>query len=108
MKSCAEADYYYRICGQSKRDADGDGIPCEKVCGGTLTIMRQRIEANPFVPEGALPIQPLLQAQEFRCGTKSKCSQMVSCAEAKFHLASCGNKRLDGDRDGIPCNALCR
>ncbi|MGD9806722.1 MAG: excalibur calcium-binding domain-containing protein [Hyphomicrobiaceae bacterium] len=28
--------------------------------------------------------------------------------EAKFYLQTCGLKRLDGDGDGIPCNALCR
>jgi endonuclease YncB( thermonuclease family) len=42
------------------------------------------------------------------CGVKRTCSQMVSCAEARFHLEECGLTHLDGDADGMPCNALCR
>ena len=42
------------------------------------------------------------------CGTKKYCSQMTSCAEAMFYLTSCGLNTLDGDSDGVPCEALCR
>lgn len=44
----------------------------------------------------------------FRCGEKYYCSQMSSCEEAMFYYTICGLKRLDGDRDGIPCETLCR
>jgi hypothetical protein len=46
--------------------------------------------------------------QTFTCGTKRKCGEMGSCAEAKFYLEECGLSRLDGDGDGIPCESLCR
>ena len=42
------------------------------------------------------------------CGVKSRCSEMSSCEEARFHLDECGLVRLDGDGDGLPCEALCR
>jgi len=42
------------------------------------------------------------------CGAKTKCAEMTSCAEAHFHLEACGLAHLDGDRDGIPCESLCR
>ena len=42
------------------------------------------------------------------CGSKQYCREMVSCQEAKFYLQKCGLSRLDGDKDGIPCEALCR
>ena len=42
------------------------------------------------------------------CGDKKYCKQMLSCQEAKFYLNSCGIKSLDGDKDGTPCEALCR
>ncbi len=44
----------------------------------------------------------------FSCGTKKKCSEMASCAEARFQLEECGFTRLDGDGDGTPCKAVCR
>ena len=43
----------------------------------------------------------------FTCGTKTYCREMVSCEEARFYLRSCGLSRLDGDKDGIPCEAIC-
>ncbi len=44
---------------------------------------------------------------EASCGRKSLCREMSSCSEARFHLETCGLKRLDGDGDGIPCESLC-
>ncbi|WP_458097356.1 excalibur calcium-binding domain-containing protein [Roseomonas sp. WA12] len=33
---------------------------------------------------------------------------MTRCAEAQSHPSQCGFARLDGDGDGVPCEALCR
>ncbi|MBP0462723.1 excalibur calcium-binding domain-containing protein [Roseomonas sp. PWR1] len=44
----------------------------------------------------------------WRCGEKRYCTQMTSCAEAEFHYRVCGLLRLDRDRDGQPCEDLCR
>ena len=44
----------------------------------------------------------------FECGLKSKCSQMKSCKEAYFYLQECGVTKLDRDKDGIPCERLCK
>jgi hypothetical protein len=41
------------------------------------------------------------------CGTKRYCTEMQTCAEAYHHFAVCGLARLDGDRDGVPCEAVC-
>jgi endonuclease YncB( thermonuclease family) len=46
--------------------------------------------------------------QTFTCGTKRKCGEMGTCAEARFYLEKCGLKRLDGDKDGVPCESLCQ
>ena len=43
----------------------------------------------------------------FTCSGKTKCGQMTSCVEANFYLNTCGVSRLDGDRDGVPCETLC-
>jgi len=33
MASCEEAKFYLMQCGLSRLDGDGDGVPCEKLCG---------------------------------------------------------------------------
>lgn len=56
------------------------------------------------LPRPALAIT----AGAYSCSPRKTCGQMSSCEEARFHLEQCGNTRLDGDRDGVPCEALCR
>lgn len=38
-----------------------------------------------------------------RCDGRTYCSQMTSCAEARYFLANCPNTKMDGDHDGEPC-----
>ncbi|MXY05613.1 MAG: thermonuclease family protein [Gammaproteobacteria bacterium] len=56
----------------------------------------------------AIEKSPAQNAESFSCGTKRICREMISCAEARFHLVTCGLRTLDGDRDGEPCEKLCR
>ena len=42
-------------------------------------------------------------AQAFRCDGRTSCSQMTSCAEAKFFLKNCPDTHMDGNHDGVPC-----
>lgn len=56
-------------------------------------------------------IQPLVSpssSSKAACGSKTRCGEMTSCAEARMYLTQCGLTRLDGDRDGVPCESLCR
>lgn len=39
----------------------------------------------------------------FACDGRQYCSQMRSCEEAKYFLANCPGAKMDGDRNGIPC-----
>jgi endonuclease YncB( thermonuclease family) len=48
------------------------------------------------------------KGKDFTCGSKQYCKEMTSCAEAKFYLKECGLSSLDGNNDGVPCEALCR
>ncbi|MDY0250790.1 MAG: excalibur calcium-binding domain-containing protein [Pseudomonas sp.] len=42
-------------------------------------------------------------ASSFRCDGRQHCSQMRSYDEAVFFLRNCPNTKMDGDRDGVPC-----
>lgn len=42
------------------------------------------------------------------CRPAPRCRLMTSCAQALAAVARCGAGRLDGDRDGLPCEALCQ
>lgn len=57
-----------------------------------------------FSPAPARPAR----AQSGRCGAKKKCGDMASCEEAMFYLNHCGLTKLDRNRDGVPCESLCR
>lgn len=46
--------------------------------------------------------------QSYSCSTAKTCSTISSCGEARYLLNSCGVSRLDGDKDGVPCESLCR
>ncbi|MCX7251345.1 MAG: excalibur calcium-binding domain-containing protein [Burkholderiales bacterium] len=46
---------------------------------------------------------PLPVAPGYRCDGRQYCSQMTSCAEAKFFLQHCPTVEMDGDNDGLPC-----
>ena len=125
MSSCAEAHHKFSVCNHSKRDADNDGIPCEKICGEDMATYLARVgvqqpksnmAATPK-PAGAWSavVTPAEAAddldtdgEKFTCSGKRTCKQMLSCDEAKYYLRSCGVKSLDGDNDGVPCNSLCR
>lgn len=39
----------------------------------------------------------------FRCDGRVYCSQMTSCAEARYFLKSCPGVKMDGNGDGVPC-----
>ncbi|WP_363798217.1 cold shock domain-containing protein [Lysobacter firmicutimachus] len=39
----------------------------------------------------------------YRCDGRTHCSQMTSCAEARYFLAHCPNVKMDGNGDGDPC-----
>jgi endonuclease YncB( thermonuclease family) len=53
------------------------------------------------------PEAPRPEPGPLTCGTRTYCSEMANCEEARFYLEQCGVYTLDGDRDGIPCESLC-
>jgi endonuclease YncB( thermonuclease family) len=59
-------------------------------------------------PSREAPSSPSSVRRTLVCGNKLYCSEMASCAEARFYLEHCGLERIDGDGDGVPCASLCR
>ena len=41
----------------------------------------------------------------YSCTGKVYCSEMTSCAEARFYQRNCPGTKMDGDGDGIPCES---
>lgn len=39
----------------------------------------------------------------FKCDGRTHCSQMTSCEEATFFINNCPGTKMDGNRDGVPC-----
>ena len=58
--------------------------------------------------QGKRSVPQVTEGESFQCDERRYCNEMANCAEAKFHLASCGLTKLDGDGDGTPCESLCR
>ena len=49
---------------------------------------------------------PLVNAAvAYRCDGRTFCSQMKSCAEAMWFLKNCPGVKMDGNRDGVPCES---
>jgi endonuclease YncB( thermonuclease family) len=51
----------------------------------------------------AVPVAAGATAGPYRCDGRTQCSQMRSCAEATYFLTHCPGVKMDGNRDGVPC-----
>jgi cold shock CspA family protein len=58
---------------------------------------------SPPVPSPAQAAAQPMPSTEFKCDGRTMCSQMTSCAEAKYFLQHCPNTQMDGNNDGEPC-----
>ena len=63
---------------------------------------KRRATAAATSTEKIAPAAPNVSSR-FSCDGRRYCSQMTSCAEAKYFLASCPGVKMDGDKNGIPC-----
>ena len=74
----------------------------KKVCPTSATTPAPA----PASPAASAPATPA--SGGFTCAGKRRCGEMTSCEEAKFYLTQCGVGSLDGNKDGVPCEKLCR
>ncbi len=71
-------------------------------------ITQDKAPVNPQRPEKSTPTasNPAPAStlpSSFSCDGRKRCTQMKSCAEAKYFLANCPGVKMDGDKDGTPC-----
>lgn len=62
-------------------------------------VVKEMVEEKP---------SKIIDGRKIECGSCGYCSEIKSCAEAYFLLSQCGCSSLDRDKDGIPCENLCR
>lgn len=67
--------------------------------GRIPSFAQSRPEQGVGVPSGSQAPAP----SRFSCDGRTLCSQMRSCEEATFFLRNCPGTKMDGDRDGVPC-----
>ena len=72
-------------------------------------VVQESTAANPqgsekFTPTASSPPTASTPSISFSCDGRKYCSQMKSCAEAKYFLANCPGVKMDGDKDGTPCD----
>lgn len=86
--------------------------PCAAAPGGREATLAERNAAEKKKRELASPAvservptrgSAASAASAFTCDGRTHCSQMTSCAEARFFLATCTGAQMDGDRNGVPC-----
>lgn len=70
--------------------------------------VEEKADVNPQRPEKLTsttsnPLPSSTFSSSFSCDGRRYCTQMKSCAEAKYFLANCPGVKMDGDKDGIPC-----
>jgi endonuclease YncB( thermonuclease family) len=58
---------------------------------------------KPSAAADATPAVTLAAAAAPRCDGRQYCRQMTSCAEATWFLKNCPDMKMDGNRDGVPC-----
>lgn len=82
-----------------------DSPPVQQQRARQQPAQQQPAQQQPAQPQQSQPQQPVQPS--YSCSPKKNCGDMSSCAEARFHLNSCGRRGLDRDKDGVPCESIC-
>ena len=60
-------------------------------------------DALPEFSTAAVPAAASSSIPQYKCDSRSYCSQMTSCEEATYFLRNCPGVKMDGNDDGVPC-----
>lgn len=69
----------------------------------TASLHRMDLAAQPASASQSL-VSPATNGS-FSCDSRTHCSQMTSCTEAKWFINNCPGTKMDGNHDGTPCEA---
>ena len=72
---------------------------------GTFAVRLPAVDATVAAP--LAPADPALRLSSGQACAKKHCPEIKTCEEAERALSVCGQKALDGDADGKPCESLC-
>lgn len=85
---------------QERAKEKPQGLWRPDTCDGKVPSAQSRTLTAPSTPKPA--------ESKYSCEPKKTCTQMASCEEAFFHLSRCGSATLDRDKNGVPCESLCK
>ena len=68
----------------------------------TETIQSETIQFKLHKSEQS-QLEAYKASPSYKCDGRQHCSQMTSREEAEFFIKNCPKTKMDGDRDGIPC-----
>jgi hypothetical protein len=73
--------------------------------GAAAQLPPAKSSAAPFAPAPTVlaTAAAVTPASAYRCDGRTHCSQMTSCKEATWFLKNCPGVKMDGNRDGVPC-----
>jgi hypothetical protein len=75
---------------------------------GTPSPRKPITQSPSSTPTSQEPSTPLQPQDVLSCLPKKTCAEISSCDEALYRLNVCGDKALDPDNDGIPCEDICQ
>lgn len=99
---------------KAEASAKAKSLGVWSACGGVRKSVSAPTSAD--VPKSVAPSPAAIAAPSavtnasgFSCSvSKNACADMSSCEEAKFYLNVCGLGKFDRDKDGVPCETICK
>jgi endonuclease YncB( thermonuclease family) len=85
---------------QQPRDFRKQHGPCEGAASKAAAAAKP---ASVVLAEASTSAARPAATAALRCDGRTYCSQMSSCAEATWFLKNCPGVKMDGNRDGVPC-----
>jgi len=61
------------------------------------------LKTRPSTKSTSAPVSYSQKSKSYKCDGRQHCSQMTSYSEAVYFNKFCPDTKMDGDRDGIPC-----